>query len=61
MFREVARTKQRMTETECIELLQSERCGVLSVLGDDGYPYGLPIDHWYCAENGRLYFHSGKK
>jgi nitroimidazol reductase NimA-like FMN-containing flavoprotein (pyridoxamine 5'-phosphate oxidase superfamily) len=29
-------------------------------MGDEGYPYGLPIDHWYCPENGKLYFHCGK-
>ena len=30
------------------------------MLGDDGYPYGLPINHYYCEEDGKLYFHSGK-
>ena len=33
---------------------------MLSVLGDEGYPYGVPINHYYCPEDGRLYFHSGK-
>ena len=33
----------------------------LSVLGDNGYPYGVPIDHWYNEEDGKLYFHSGKE
>jgi nitroimidazol reductase NimA-like FMN-containing flavoprotein (pyridoxamine 5'-phosphate oxidase superfamily) len=30
-------------------------------MGDEGYPYGLPIDHWYCEEKGKLYFHCGKQ
>ena len=30
------------------------------MLGDDDYPYGIPMDHWYCEENGRLYFHCAK-
>ena len=34
---------------------------MLSVLGDDGYPYGMPMNYWYNKENGYLYFHSGKK
>ena len=34
---------------------------VLSVLGDDGYPYGMPMNHWYCEAEGKLYFHSGMK
>ena len=60
MFREMARAKQQLTSQECIRLLREEPRGVLSVLGDEGYPYGLPIDHWYNEEDGCLYFHSGK-
>ena len=59
MFRPMVRKKQQITEAECIEILKNEPRGVLSVLGDEGYPYGLPIDHWYCEEDGNLYFHSG--
>lgn len=61
MFRELARIKQKLTDEECIRVLKEQKRGVLSVLGDDGYPYGLPVDHWYCEEDGHLYFHSGKK
>ena len=60
MFRELVRKKQQLSHEECIEILKNEMRGVLSVQGDDGYPYGLPIDHWYNEENGKLYFHSGK-
>lgn len=35
--------------------------GVLSLIGDDGYPYGLHIDHWYCEEDGKIYFHGAKE
>ena len=61
MFRNVARVKQALSREECVELLKKEPRGVLSLLGDDGYPYGLPIDHWYNEEDGCLYFHSGPK
>ena len=54
------RKKQQLPEEECLELLRREPRGVLSVLGDEGYPYGVPINHYYCEEDGRLYFHSGK-
>ena len=54
------RKKQQLPEEECLELLRREPRGVLSVLGDEGYPYGVPINHYYCPEDGRLYFHSGK-
>lgn len=61
MFREVARKKQVLSREECIALLKTEPRGVLSLIGDEGYPYGLPIDHWYNEEDGCLYFHSGSK
>ena len=60
MFREVARTKQALPVEESMEILKTAKRGVLSVLGDDGYPYGMPLNHWYCEEDGKLYFHSGK-
>ena len=60
MFREMLRSKQQLTQEECIEILKHELRGVLSVLGDDGYPYGMPLNHYYCEEDGKLYFHGGK-
>ena len=59
MFREMARIKKQLPKEECIELLTKELRGVLSVLGDDDYPYGMPINHYYCPEDGKIYFHSG--
>ena len=61
MFREVTRVKQKLDAAECIEILKEEKRGVLSVMGDDGYPYGMPMNHWYCEADGKLYFHSGVK
>ncbi len=61
MFREMMRIKQQLPQEECIEILKNEPRGVLSVLGDDGYPYGMPINQYYCEEDGKIYFHSGKK
>ena len=60
-FREMTRFKQQLPKEECIDILKGELRGVLSVLGDDGYPYGMPLNHFYCEEDGKLYFHSGKK
>ena len=60
MFRKMVRFKQQLPETECIDILKTQLRGVLSVIGDDGYPYGLPVNHYYCPEDGKLYFHSGK-
>lgn len=55
------RKKQQLPEEECIEILKNELRGVLSVIGDDEYPYGMPINHFYCEEDGKIYFHSGRK
>lgn len=61
MFREMLRKKQELPQEECIDILKTELRGVLSVLGDDEYPYGMPINHYYCEKDGKLYFHGGKK
>jgi len=60
MFREMRRIKQQIGEDECVRVLIEQKRGVLSVLGDEGYPYGIPLDHWYCEEDGNLYFHCAK-
>ena len=61
MFRKMRRFAQQIPEEKCIEILKTEPRGVLSVLGDDGYPYGIVLDHWYCEEDGKLYFHGAKE
>ena len=43
MFRKMRRFKQELSKEECMEILKNEPRGVLSVLGDDGYPYGMPV------------------
>lgn len=60
MFREMRRFKQQLPVEDCIALLQEEKRGVLSVLGDEGYPYGMPMNFWYEPENGKIYFHTAK-
>ena len=60
MFRPLLRKKQQLSHEECIDILKKQLRGVLSVLGDDDYPYGMPINHYYCEEDGKLYFHGGK-
>lgn len=59
MFRELSRKTKEISFTECIEILNNEKRGVLSVLGDDGYPYGMPMNHFYNDQDGKIYFHCG--
>ena len=61
MFRDVSRKKQSLSVEKIVEILKNEKRGVLSVHGENGYPYGLPINYWFNEENGYVYFHSGKK
>ena len=60
MFREMTKSHKQIPQEECVEILTRQPRGILSVLGDDDYPYGLPLNHFYCPEDGKLYFHSAK-
>ena len=60
MFRELTRKNKQISKEECIRILKDEPRGVLSVLGDDDYPYGMPMNHFYNEEDGKIYFHCGK-
>lgn len=59
MFRELIRKNKQLSEKQCIDILKTENRGVLSVIGDNGYPYGMPMNHWYEETDGCIYFHSG--
>ena len=59
MFRELIRKKKQIPTQDCIQILKDEKRGVLSVIGEDGYPYGMPMNHFYNESDGCIYFHSG--
>lgn len=59
-FCKMRRFKQELSEEECIEILKKEPRGVLSVFDENGYPYGIPMNHWYNEVDGKLYFHGAK-
>lgn len=61
MFREMRRIKQLLSVEECEKVLREQPRGILSVNGDDGYPYGLPINFYYDEENKKIFLHGGKK
>ena len=60
MFRDLTRKHKQLPQDECIRILTEEKRGILSVNGDDGYPYGMPMNHFYNSEDGCIYFHCGK-
>ena len=55
-FRQMRRKRQQLSEEESIGILQKATAGTLVLLGDNGYPYAVPISYVY--NNGNLYFHS---
>lgn len=59
-FCKMRRFKQELSKEECIEILKKEPRGVLSVFDENGYPYGIPMNHWYNEKDGKLYFHGAK-
>ena len=44
MFREMRRFKQQVSQDECKKILKDEKRAAFSVIGDEGYPYTIPIN-----------------
>lgn len=61
MFREMRRIKQKTSVEECQEILINSKRGVLSVYGDDGYPYGIPVNFYYDKSTNIIYLHGAKE
>lgn len=57
-FRPMRRSRQLLSQQDAEEILSRATSGVLSVLGDDGYPYGVPLSYVY--HEGRIYFHGAR-
>lgn len=58
MFREMRRANQNLTKVECEEILNKNTSGVLALLGNEGYPYGVPLSYVYFE--GKIFFHCAK-
>ena len=60
MFRKIRKIKNEIDKDAIDSLLHSCRRGVLSMNGDDGYPYSIPINYYYDEANQKIYFHGAK-
>lgn len=58
MFREMRRADRELTEAETEEILKNGEYGILSTVGEDGYPYGTPVSFVYRDQ--KLYFHCAR-
>ncbi len=54
-FREMRRMDRKISDNQARELLKNNTYGVLSTIGVDGYPYGVPLN--YVFFNDAIYFH----
>ena len=50
------RIRQQLSNEDSIAILKKATSGTLALLGDNGYPYAVPISYVYA--DGKLYFHS---
>ena len=60
MFREMRRFGQQLSDEQCRQVLTQQKRGVLALLGDEGYPYTVPLDFWYDPSRQRICFHCAK-
>ncbi len=58
MFRPLRRAGQELSKSETEEVLKRGTSGVLAIVGDDGYPYAVPLSYVY--EDDKIWFHCAK-
>lgn len=58
MFREMRRGKQLLSMEDTVAVMDRCTNGVLACLGDEEYPYAVPLSYVYFNE--KIYFHSAK-
>ena len=60
MFREIRLTDRAVNDERTVEIIKKGSYGILSTSGEDGYPYGVPLNYTYfdicicfhCAQLG---------
>ena len=50
--------KYPLSEEQMDALMERARYGVISTIGEDGYPYGTPVN--FVVLDGRIFFHGRK-
>lgn len=55
MFREMRKKDRELSLEEAKKIIEEQSCGVMSVIGDEGYPYGVPLNYGYV--DGKFYIH----
>lgn len=55
MFKEMRRKEKELDKDKAAEILDQGQYGILSTVGENGYPYGVPVNYVYA--DGSIYFH----
>ena len=55
-FRPIRRHHQQLSQEESIRILTESTSGTLALLGDNDYPYAVPLSYVYA--DGAIFFHS---
>ncbi|TGE34372.1 pyridoxamine 5'-phosphate oxidase family protein [Desulfosporosinus sp. Sb-LF] len=59
MFKEIRRKERKLDTAEAFEILEKGEYGILSTIGENGYPYGVPLN--YVLNDNALYFHCARE
>ena len=60
MFRKIRKVKNQISMEDSQKILEKSPRGVLALNGDEGYPYGLPLNFYYDKDLNQIYFHGTK-
>ena len=60
MFREMRKMRKQTSREDAVRILKTEKRGAFGMIGDEGYPFVVPVNFWYDEENDTIYVHSGK-
>ncbi len=61
MFRKMRRYKQQVSDIACKKILTEEKRAAFSVIGENGYPYTIPINFYYDENDTCIYFHGASE
>ena len=59
MFREMRLKEQQLDMDKVADIMEKCTSGILSINGDNGYPYGVPLSYAYA--DGKIYFHCARE
>lgn len=61
MFRTMRRFKQQVSDEECKKILAEEKRAAFSVIGEDGYPYTVPVNFYFDEKDYCIYLHGARE